>query len=78
MTLCVLASATLIKSPTSYSAVNVVLVPVTLPAPLVTATVPVNETVCAAVLFDTRTKSFSCVSFKYAEAVYGNVSVPDV
>ena len=57
---------------------NVVLVPVTLPAPLVTATVPVKVTVCAVLLLDTTIQSFSWVSFKYAEAEYGNVSVPVV
>jgi len=65
----VLASATVIKSPSLNSVVNNVLVPVTLPAPLVTATVPVKETVCAVLLLDTTIQSFSCVSFKYAPAV---------
>ena len=64
VTLCVFASATVIKSPISYSFVNNVFVPVTLPPPLVTATVPVKETVCAVSLLDTTIQSFSCVSFK--------------
>ena len=58
------ADCTVMKSPTSYSAVNVVLVPVTLPWPLVTATVPVNDTVCAVLLLDTTIQSASWVSFK--------------
>ena len=73
-----LASATVIKSPSLYSVVNNVLVPVTLPAPLVTAIVPVRDTVCAVSLLDTNIQSFSCVAFKNAPAVYGNVSVPVV
>ena len=75
VTLRVFADCTVIKSPSLYSAVNVVLEPVTLPAPLATVTVPVRDTVCAVSLLDTTIQSFSCVAFKNPAAVYGNVSV---